>query len=233
MRLLLLPGLDGTEQLFAPLLQVLPPHLQTTVVTYPGHERRSYSELCDLVTASLPADEPYVIVAESFSGPIAIRLAAASPPNLQGIVLCASFAYIPCHFPSRAVFTLLSRLVFAVSAPHWAVRFFLVGSDAPEELLSLFYEAVSTVSRSVLSYRLRIAFAAEERETLRNTSVPLLYLLPTRDRLLRRRSLNLMLPIRKDITVTQIAAPHFILQRNPNEAIQRIETWMQERGLSD
>jgi len=32
-----------------------------------------------------------VILAESFSAPIAIRLAAEAPPNLKALVICAGF----------------------------------------------------------------------------------------------------------------------------------------------
>lgn len=232
MRLILLPGLDGTGRLFSPLLQVLPPHIQATVITYPPDERRSYSELCERVAALLPPNEPFVIVAESFSGPIAIRLAAASYPNLRAVVLCASFVYVPGSSVFRAVFTCLSRCMFAVAAPRWAVRYFLAGSDVSEELLASFYATVSTVSPSVLSHRLRIALAADERPTLRATTVPLLYLLPTRDHLLGRGSVDLMLHFRRDIVIAPIEAPHFVLQRKPTEAIQRIDTWVNNLGLT-
>src|SRR5207244_699950 len=106
-----------------------------------------------------------------------------------------------------------------VTAPRWAVRYFLAGTDAPEELVSSFYDAVSRVSRPVLSHRLRIALAADERETLRGTSIPILYLLPIQDRLLGRGSIGLMLHFRKDISIVAVDAPHFVLQRNPTEAL--------------
>src|SRR4051794_21410907 len=112
MRVFLLPGLDGTGRLFAPLLRVLPSDVQTTVVSYPPDECRSYRELCEHVAALLPTDEPYIILAESFSGPIAVRIAAASPQSLRAVVLCASFVYVPRYFVVRTVLTLLSRFIF-------------------------------------------------------------------------------------------------------------------------
>ena len=121
---------------------------------------------------------------------------------------------------------------FAITAPRWVVRYFLAGSDAPDELLSSFYDAVAKVSGSVLSHRLRIALAADERETLRGTSVPMLYLLPSRDHLLGRRSIGLMLHVRRDIAIIPIEAPHLVLQREPAEAIQKIESWLHERGIT-
>jgi pimeloyl-ACP methyl ester carboxylesterase len=227
-RLILLPGLDGTGHLFSPLLSILPSHFQATVVSYPPDQRRSYPELCEHVTASLPRDEPYTLVAESFSGPIAIRLAVASPPNLQAVVLCASFVYFPASHVARLFLTCLSRVLFLVPPPALAVRYFLAGGDAPDELVTSFYQVAATVSRSVLSYRLRIALAVDEREALRTTSVPLLFLLPTRDHLLGRGSIGLVSQLRPDAAIETIDAPHLLLQRNPRDAIQAIDRWMDE-----
>ncbi|MDF1838393.1 MAG: alpha/beta hydrolase, partial [Planctomycetota bacterium] len=58
---------------------------------YPVDVSLNWDELLELVQASVPTGEPYHVVAESFSGPIAIRFAAADPSGLQSLVLCASF----------------------------------------------------------------------------------------------------------------------------------------------
>jgi hypothetical protein len=39
--------------------------------------------------------EPFVLLAESFSTPVAIRVAAENPTNLKGLILCAGFATSP------------------------------------------------------------------------------------------------------------------------------------------
>src|SRR6185369_2945536 len=94
-RLVLLPGMDGTGILFEPLLEILPPELEAQVVSYPTHKPCGYEELAGLVAAALPKDGPFIILGESFSGPLAIMAAHAQPPGLKGIVLCASFARSP------------------------------------------------------------------------------------------------------------------------------------------
>lgn len=91
MKLVLLPGLDGTGTLFTPLLD----HLAATpvVASYPP-EPLSYERLLAQVARLLP-DGPFVILAESFSGPLAIRLAYRRPPGLQALVLVSSFPRFP------------------------------------------------------------------------------------------------------------------------------------------
>jgi len=49
MRLLLLPGMDGTGLLFEPLVKALPPSLTAHVVAYPTDQHLGYNELLQLI----------------------------------------------------------------------------------------------------------------------------------------------------------------------------------------
>lgn len=94
-KLVLLPGLDGSGDFFDALCRQLPPQWRIQVIRYPGDQPLSYGELARLVWAALPDDSPFVLVAESFSGPVAIQVAAMRPAGLMGVVLCATFARNP------------------------------------------------------------------------------------------------------------------------------------------
>ena len=50
---MLLPGLDGTEVFFAPLLAALPEWVKPLVVTYPASGANCYSDLLELVRAAV------------------------------------------------------------------------------------------------------------------------------------------------------------------------------------
>ena len=89
---MLLPGLDGTGKLFANFLAVLPPTIEARVIDYPTDEPLTYEQLELRVRAALPSDRPFVLLGESFGGPIAIRIAASPPPGLAGLILCGTFA---------------------------------------------------------------------------------------------------------------------------------------------
>lgn len=93
--IVLLPGLDGTGELFAPLVAAWGDRFRTQVVSYPRAERLGYAALADRVRALLPLHEDYVLLAESFSGPLGVMLAAERPQRLRGLVLCATFARSP------------------------------------------------------------------------------------------------------------------------------------------
>ena len=93
-RLVLLPGMDGTGELFAPFIAALD-GWPTTVISYPPDREMEYAGHEAHARARLPLDGDYVLLAESFSGPVGIALAASRPRGLRGLILCASFAVNP------------------------------------------------------------------------------------------------------------------------------------------
>src|SRR2546429_59271 len=86
--LVLLPGLDGTGDFFQPLLEALEGDIDTHVVRYPAAGAYDYATCQQLVRAELPEDEPYVLLGESFSGPVAIVPAKPSRNRLEAVADC-------------------------------------------------------------------------------------------------------------------------------------------------
>ncbi|MGH3626194.1 MAG: hypothetical protein ACRDRL_01935, partial [Sciscionella sp.] len=70
--------MDGTGDLFAPLIDALGDNIPCSVVRYPD-ESLDYAGHEAIARAALPANGPYVILGESFSGPIAVSIAASEP----------------------------------------------------------------------------------------------------------------------------------------------------------
>src|SRR5687768_4116314 len=90
---ILLPGLDGTGDLFAPFVAAAPSGFPVQCVRLPDDSQRSYEELAEWVCARLPA-EPVALIAESFSGPLAVLIADRCA-RVAAVVLCASFVKPP------------------------------------------------------------------------------------------------------------------------------------------
>jgi pimeloyl-ACP methyl ester carboxylesterase len=110
----LLPGLDGTGLLFGPALDACPDGVRPVVLPLPDLEARSYAELADHLAPRLPKDEPFLLLGESFSGPLALELAARRPDGLAGVVLVASFVTSPVP---RGIGRLPWTLAFRVRRP--------------------------------------------------------------------------------------------------------------------
>ena len=108
--LLLLPGLDGTGRLFTPFARCLERSFDATVITYPPDRLRNYEELSAEVARALP-EPPFFIIAESFSGPVALKVAAREPPGLKAVILTASFVSNPRPWISLVFGTLIGLAV--------------------------------------------------------------------------------------------------------------------------
>ncbi|MEJ7807867.1 MAG: hypothetical protein WKG03_18345 [Telluria sp.] len=93
--LVLLPGMDGTGDLFADFVRALGDAVVSLVVSYPAGEALDYAGLTEFARARLPRDRPFVLLGESFSGPVAIALAASRPPGLMALILSCTFARNP------------------------------------------------------------------------------------------------------------------------------------------
>ena len=85
--LVVLPGLDGTGLLTTPLLDALTARgVPAQVLRYPQEGPQDYATLAARVRLQLP-ETPFVLLGESFAGPLAVLLAAQTPPALRGVVL--------------------------------------------------------------------------------------------------------------------------------------------------
>ncbi|HVT05111.1 MAG TPA: alpha/beta hydrolase, partial [Thermoanaerobaculia bacterium] len=88
----LLPGMDGTGDLFTAFVRVAPPQYEPIVIRLSA--RASYDELKAEVAPKLPVGRPFVILGESFSGPLALRLAASSS-DVRAVIFSNSFVCSP------------------------------------------------------------------------------------------------------------------------------------------
>lgn len=229
LRAILLPGLDGSGRLYAPLLSAAPRALDAECVSYPADEPLGYDELLPLVRARLPA-APFVLVAESFSGPIAIRLAAERPPGLAALVLAATFFHRPLNPLLHPVRGLVGARMFGVPLPDAVVRHFLAGPGAPDALVREVQRAIAACRAEVLAHRSAEALRVDVREELARTEAPILFLAPTRDRLIRADVHDELLALRPDAEVGLVEAPHMILQRCPHACLARIEEFLASRA---
>ena len=222
---LLLPGMHGTSRLFDRLLRVLPDGLTPRVISYPTDEVLGYDELLERI--EIP-NEPFAIVAESYSGPIAIRLAARGPANLRGLVLVASFARSPRPMIPRWATGFVWPWLFNIPLPQVGLRRFLLGDDAPPEQIAEICEEQRRCRPEVSAARVRDVLTVDVRDDLRRITVPILYLVGRRDRVVPPRVVRELKRLRPDIEVVVLDSPHAVLQRRPAEAAAAIGRFLLE-----
>jgi pimeloyl-[acyl-carrier protein] methyl ester esterase len=227
-KLILLPGLDGTGKLFADFLEALDLGSSAQVVSYPPDIPLGYDELEPLVRAALPTRSRFVILGESFSGPLAIRIAAHPPPALVGLILCVTFASNP--YPHLAWARGLAALLPLKSLPRWLRAPLMWGSASPSKAPRQSERAMAGVDAAVIRRRIAALLSVNETAAMAKISVPTLVLCATGDRVVSKAaSIRLMHGIRHAQRV-DIDGPHLLLKTRPQECAAVVLKFIREVG---
>jgi pimeloyl-[acyl-carrier protein] methyl ester esterase len=207
----LLPGLHGSTAMFEAFVALAPPWARCVPVALPTLGDQSPDGLATTLEAEIRRLEGFVLVAESYSGPIAVRLAARLGQKVSLLVLCNPLVEMPVALPAG----------LAASAASWrgmpaaAAALALAGGDRALGRAAL--DGIRALPKEVLEARLRAAFAATAAEMAPLLSPPLLAILGSRDRLVspdRTRALLHDVPF---TTVVELDAPHLVVQAKPAE----------------
>jgi pimeloyl-ACP methyl ester carboxylesterase len=210
-----LPGLDGTGARFADFIREIAPAVDARVIPFPTDEPLGYAELETLVRRALPADRRFVLLAESFSGPLAIRIGADPPRGLAGVILCGTFAKNPYPW-LRRMRPLAVRLPVK-SLPRWLRAPLMWGSGNPRSAPPRGQRAISAVAAAVIRRRIGEVLSVDETARLGAIELPILVLTAARDRLLPRAATHLLLQSLPLAQFEEIDGPHLLLQSRPSE----------------
>ncbi|MEJ2492591.1 MAG: alpha/beta hydrolase [Desulfuromonadales bacterium] len=211
--LVMLPGLDGTGMLFEPALSLLPETIHPCVVRYPGDRVLSLEEHVAVARGHLPEQSPFVLLAESFSGPIALQLLATPPENLIGVIFVATFARYPRPFLLDAARMMPQKLLRRLFTSTPGCRLFCLGT-AHQDAVRLFQKALADAKLGVLSNRLRV-LAELPPPPATTFAQPCLYLQATQDRLVPKRASSRLRQYLPQVEIRSIPGPHTILLAQP------------------
>ena len=172
--LVLLPGLDGTDIFFQPLLRELPAEITPLVLTFPVTGDQGYPSLLRLVRESTGGLEEFHVLGWSFSGPLAVMLAASEPRRVRGVILSASFLRAPRRLLRPARFTLVGPVLWAWRVLRRAPLHLFRAREDPFRVAKRL--TWSRVPAGVLARRLRAVAMVDVRSTLGACQMPLLNL---------------------------------------------------------
>ena len=220
-----MPGLGGTGALFHRLATELAPMCHAVTISYPL-KLTKYDDLEDWIQPRLPKSD-YILVAESFSGPLAIRLAASQPPGLRGVVFVATFTKSPRLAPPVSAQAMRAMPVQSKVLSQ-AAQPLLMGRWANTEFTDKFYTAIRRIPAATLANRLEEVIRCDESETLSRLTVPSIYLQATRDWLVPKRSAR---PFANHGTkIVPVEGPHFLLQSQPESCANKIKSFVTTLG---
>ena len=214
--IVLLPGMDGTGMLFANFVAALGDAATTVVVSYPTGCQLDYRELTDLARTHLPQGGDFVLLGESFSGPIAIALAAERPPGLLGLVLCCSFACTPVRFSSH-LDRLLSLVPMHRQMTSMVAPLFLGRAALPQ-----LRKALAAVPAPVIRQRLREVLKVDYSSLAAGLQLPVIYLQASQDSVVPASACGHLRRLIPSMLVARFHTAHLLLQSAPADAAAEV-----------
>jgi pimeloyl-ACP methyl ester carboxylesterase len=196
-------------------------------VRYPGDRFLDPRELADVVQSRIAEDGKTLLVAESFSGPVALEVAARHPGGLIGVVLIASFVGSPLPPALRLCVRLFADAAARIPIPRRLLARYFTGGDL--ELAAEVEHALRHVDPSVIAARLRLLGRVNAREALlASRPLPILLLVATRDHLVPRSATDRITSLHLGVRTVSVPAPHLLLQSQPDLALTAISEFHRE-----
>lgn len=224
--LLLLPGLHGTKELFAPLLRALPPWIDPISISYPLDHVSSYPDALDHILERVPIGE-FTVLGDSYSGPLALLVARALPRQVRAVLLSATFVTNPLHPLLRWARVLAYGPIVSIAPVRLGAALMLTNGFSRSGALDLIVREVRTVRGRVLAARLRAAMRCDYRDVAAACAVPILYLRAGADRIVSERASRELLASNPAIQMHEVDAPHTLLLVNPREAADLITAFLE------
>lgn len=225
--LIMLPGLDGTGKLFKRTIGHLPPSIEPVVLSYPPDKKLGYTELVPIVQTSiqaeLPTGQPFVLLGESFGGPLSLLVADQQPEGLLGIILCASFLSCPHPLVPLWAGTLLPSTPFRLTAAISKIKGLKEGYWSEES-----HKAIASVRPEVWAHRLREVIGIDVSCELSRTTLPLLYIQGKKDIVVPGVNFRKVRAIRNDTQRVQIDTTHMVLQTRPQQSAAAIGSFIEQ-----
>jgi len=221
--IVLLPGMDGTGRLFEPFVRASPDQFITNVIALPSSG--SYETLLEAITPRIREAGRAIVLAESFSGQLAVRFAELFPESVTALVLCNSFVAPP---RSPLLRVLPWSFLFSVSPPAFVIRHFFLGRDASSELVQSVRAAARETSTRVMASRIASVLSGNCTSTLHRVTRPILYIRGSDDRLVPTASSDMVLRAARHAVRVTIPGPHLLLQRHPEESWEEITRFLAE-----
>ncbi len=221
-KLILLSGLDGTGELFESFMDALPTSIESQVIAYPNDKKLSYEVLIDFVLSRLPKHEPYVLLAESFSGYVAYDIALKNPKNLQAVIFVATFLENPRPYLSKLLPFVPMSFLLSFPMPRFVANHLLLKrkSRVFEKLL----ETLKSVPSEILHCRiLEIVKLSKVTKVLEIKS---LYIQATTDKLVPQSAYALFEKNLPHIKLVKVKGSHLILQERSFECAKIIEEFI-------
>ncbi|MDH3535190.1 MAG: alpha/beta hydrolase [Gammaproteobacteria bacterium] len=223
--LVLMPGLEGNGKLFAPIIPLLQSHFELSIVTYPDLD--SFTDYIGCARNQLPDAPGFSVVAESFSGPVAMALMAQEPERFGRSVLAATFARSPLATLTRMA-NYVPRQMFSIGALNeFCLDVCAADNEDSSETQPLPLNVMEQLDGAVLKHKIAVLSRIDVSALLPSIAVPILLLRAVRDRIVSEADAQMIEQYLPDVERIDIDAPHLLLQTSPQQCAELIVKHLQ------
>jgi len=185
--LVLVPGMDGTGQLFYRQVPSLSQSFRTATYAL-RNDARTMDVLVDdlgrVIDSVAPDTRRAVVIGESFGGALAMTFALARPGQVTALVVLNSFPHFAPQFRLRLARYGLALLPWgAMSLIRRATAFRLHSAHTHREEIRRFMELTAAASRDGYLNRLQLLRSYDIRDRLHELQPPVLFLAAEQDHL--------------------------------------------------
>lgn len=221
-RLIFLPGLHGTDDLFEDLLEELQRKIsfQKILITYPNDIKQTYKKLTKWLVSYLEINEwssesekvKTIIIAESFSTVIALKLAEKFPKHIHGVVISGGF----CSSPVPTIFNFIPlRPFFFIKPPLLVIRRYLTGSASSINFVMDVAAVLRKTSSKRVVERLRSILSLEEEQVPSIPATPVMLFQAEHDEVIPWKKQNQLEQHLQQAETHWLDSPHLIFQVHP------------------
>src|SRR5262245_54590992 len=185
--LVLVPGIDGTDQLFYRQIPSLSESFRTATYALRSTARTMdilVDDLARVIDTVAPEARRAVVVGESFGGALAMSFALARPEQVGALVVLNSFPYFAPQIRLRLARYGLALIPWgAMPLIRRATAFRLHSAHTHREEIRRFMELTASADREGYINRLQLLMSYDIRDRLHALRPPTLFLAAERDHL--------------------------------------------------
>lgn len=215
-----MPGLDGTGKLFEPIIPLLQPHFDLSIVTYPDLD--SLTDYVNCAQNQLPETPGFSLVAESFSGPVAMSLMAHLPDQIGPSVLSSTFARSPLATLTRMLDYVPEQMFSIGALNEFCLDVYAAEDEDFSETQPLPLNVMEQIDGALLQHRISVLSRVDVSALLPSIEVPILYLHGVRDRIVSENDAQMIEDYLPNVSRVDIDAPHLLLQTQPQQCAELI-----------
>jgi pimeloyl-[acyl-carrier protein] methyl ester esterase len=221
-KLVFMPGMDGTGISFEPLSRFLPENILTTIIRYPADRLLSFEETVECAHDQIKEDQD-IVVAESFSGPVAIALIGSGKIRTKGLILCATFAKAPRRVLLKMLRWLPLEYGFSLPMQDVLLRYILGNKSDKNSLFPLWERVRGMVPAKTMAHRMRLLPFIDVCHFLPKLTMPCRYIQASEDNLIPASTVHVFTKAISHLVVRKVPGPHFILQSQPEASADVIK----------